>query len=312
MGILEGYRVVELSSAAPGTLASARLAGLGADVVRVEPPAGGERGTPGNAAGRGAPRPEPAGPEPAGPGPSRPEPGAAGAGTLRPAALPCGAQDPAALVALARGADVLLHDLAPRAAERLGLGHAALRAVNPALVYVAIDPGGHGPAPGGPPQAGPAAPQPADELTAAAAVEGTLAALLHRERTGEGRLVRVSAREATWPAPPPPTLPAAAPRAPRRRAAEPFGHTYVRAPYGVFPTKDGHLALAMPPLDLLGDALGLPELGGGEAALGGHSCRDEITALIRLRLPRRTTAEWLELFARSGISAGPVGSAEAS
>jgi crotonobetainyl-CoA:carnitine CoA-transferase CaiB-like acyl-CoA transferase len=124
-------------------------------------------------------------------------------------------------------------------------------------------------------------------MTASAVVEWALAALLHRERTGEGRHV-----------------PAAAPE--RRRAAEPHGHTYIRAPYGVFATKDGHMALALPPLDALGDALGLPELGGPGAAPGGHSCRDEITALVRLRLPRRTTAEWVEAFEARGIRAGPV------
>src|SRR5699024_8846522 len=51
-----------------------------------------------------------------------------------------------AITALTREADVFIQNLAPGAAERLGLGSTALRAANPRLVHVSIS--GYGP--GGP------------------------------------------------------------------------------------------------------------------------------------------------------------------
>ncbi|HUR05961.1 MAG TPA: CoA transferase, partial [Nonomuraea sp.] len=89
---------------------------------------------------------------------------------------------------------------------------------------------------------------------------------------------------------------------PQRRGREPHGHTYIRAPYGVFATKDGYVALGMPRLDGLAIALDLPELAG----MDGHTQRDEITSTVARRLPERTTAEWLEICARHDLWAGPV------
>jgi crotonobetainyl-CoA:carnitine CoA-transferase CaiB-like acyl-CoA transferase len=84
------------------------------------------------------------------------------------------------------------------------------------------------------------------------------------------------------------------------------GHAYIRAPYGTFATADGYLALAFPPLAQLGEALGVGEFAGMDDDTDGHSKRDEITALVRARLPERTTAEWLAEFDARGIWAGPV------
>ncbi|ONK09660.1 CoA transferase [Streptomyces sp. MP131-18] len=258
MGILDGYRVVDLSVTGAGPPPAARLGDLGADVVTVEQ------------------RPER--PDDAGDGRAR------AAGSTAAITLPARgklsltvnlatARGRSVVLALARDADVLLQDYLPGVAERLGVDYPTIRRANPGIVYVSVS------------GQGPAGPRADDALTADSALEGTLAALLHRERTGEGRLVSVTAGR---PA----------------RTPEPPGRTRGRAPYRVFATKDGHLALAMPPLESLGDALGLPELGG--RGTGGHNCRDEITALVRLRLPRRTTAEWLDLFAKHGVEAGPA------
>ncbi|MEO3753115.1 CoA transferase [Streptomyces sp. B6B3] len=184
-------------------------------------------------------------------------------------------------------ADVLLHH--GGRAGRAGLDYPAVRAVNPGIVYVAA------PGPDAGSDAGPDA-GPDDAATAYAVVEEVLAALLHRAGTGEGRLVTVRRDDEAVVA----------------RARELSPDAAGAGPYGVFPTRDGQLALALPPLDALGDALGLPELGGRGGHRTGHSCRDEITALVRLRLPRRTTAEWLERCARHGIPARPVTAAGAA
>jgi len=121
-----------------------------------------------------------------------------------------------ALLRLARGADVLVTNIRPRAMARLGLDYHAVRAVNGRVVYASVL--GYG-------QDGPYAAQPAyddlmqgatgiaalngraegdgdaapryvplamaDRVTGLAAVGAINAALLHRERTGEGQRVEV-------------------------------------------------------------------------------------------------------------------------
>ena len=91
-----------------------------------------------------------------------------------------------------------------------------------------------------------------DAVTASTAFEGVLAALLHRERTGEGQLVhgeharrdrrRCRCRSCRC-------SPSAG--KPQERSAEPHAHVYIRAPYGVFETSDGYLALAFPKMAAL-------------------------------------------------------------
>jgi crotonobetainyl-CoA:carnitine CoA-transferase CaiB-like acyl-CoA transferase len=93
---------------------------------------------------------------------------------------------------------------------------------------------------------------------------------------------------------------------PQHRGREVHGHAYIRAPYGTFATADGYLALAFPPLAQLGEVLGIGEFAGMDDDVDGHARRDEITALVRARLPERSTAEWLAEFDARGIWAGPV------
>lgn len=121
-----------------------------------------------------------------------------------------------AITALAREADVFIQNLAPGAAERLGLGAETLRAANPRLVHVSIS--GYGP--GGPYttkkaydllvqcEAGlvsitgtPDEPSKvgisvADIAAGMYAYTGILTALFQRERTGEGATLEVSMLEA--------------------------------------------------------------------------------------------------------------------
>ncbi len=197
MGPLAGVRILDLTSVVMGPYATSILGDLGADVIKVEPPGGDIiRGV----------------------GPSR-------GGGMGPMFLHANRSkrgivldlktDPGrrALLRLAQTADVLVHNLRPRAMERLGLGYPALRAANPRIVYVAAC--GYG-------QDGPYADRPAyDDLVQgasgiaglmAASGDGTpryvpvniadravglhaaiaiLAALHHRNATGEGQSVEV-------------------------------------------------------------------------------------------------------------------------
>ena len=118
----------------------------------------------------------------------------------------------AAVQALIAGADVLVHNMRVAAIERLGLGYAAVQAINPKIVYCMATgfgqdgPDAHRPAFDDVIQAacglaaltGHDREQPgyvpsliADKTTGLAVVNAVLAALFHRERTGQGQQVEV-------------------------------------------------------------------------------------------------------------------------
>jgi crotonobetainyl-CoA:carnitine CoA-transferase CaiB-like acyl-CoA transferase len=313
MGILSGYRVVDLSIAMAGPLAAMRLGDLGADVIKVEPvtgewqrhaPAGGATGNKVNASFLSLNR------------------------NKRSLAVDLkSAEGREIVLELARGSDVFLQNYRSGVAERLGVDYESIRAVKPDMVYVSIS--GYGEAGpyagragqdlllqamsgamfstgrGGDPPS-PAGTYAVDAITAYSAFEGALAALLHRERTGEGQLVTVNMLDAAIAVQMQELSVFTVGGVPQHRGDEPHGHTYIRAPYGVFATSDGYLALAMPNLRALGEVLGLPELAAMDDNVDGHIRRDEITAMVRGRLPERTTDEWLALLADHGIWAGPV------
>ena len=120
-GLLAGVKVVDLSTYVTGPYAAMMLADLGADVIKVEPPGG----DPNRRVGR-----------------SR------GGTAVLFAAVNHGKRsimldlkqpdDAAVLRGLIRWADVMLENWRPGAAERLGLGDAALEALNPCLVHVNV------------------------------------------------------------------------------------------------------------------------------------------------------------------------------
>lgn len=309
MGVLDGYRVVDLSIAMAGPLAAMRLGDLGADVIKVEPvtgewqrhaPAGGATGNRVNASFLSLNR------------------------NKRSLAVNLKSDEGRDIVhRLAATADVFLQNYRPGVAERLGMDHDTISGLNPRVIYVSMSGYGEtGPyvtRPGqdlllqamsgamlstgrdGDPPA-PAGTYAIDAITAYSAFEGTLAALLHRERTGEAQRVSVNMLDAAIAVQMQELSVFTVGGVPQRRGREPHGHTYIRAPYGVFATKDGYLALGMPRLDGLAVALDLPELAG----MDGHTQRDEITSTVARRLPERTTAEWLEICARHDLWAGPV------
>ena len=198
---LEGTRVLDVTTSIAGPYCAQALAALGADVVKVERP---DTGDDGRAWG---------------------PPFWEGEGTMFLSAnagkrsLALSLRDPRgrdALVRLADRADVFLQSLRPGLADELGLGADVLRARNPRLVYCSV--GAYG-------RSGPLAREPGydalmqaagglisvtgepgrpgvrvgtstiDQGTGAWAAIGILAALLERERTGEGQVVDVSLYE---------------------------------------------------------------------------------------------------------------------
>lgn len=211
-------------------------------------------------------------------------------------------------------ADVVVQNFRPGVAERLGIGPADLRAVNPRLVVASITgwgaPGEWDALPGqdllaqarsglmwltgnagdGPVPMGLAV---ADILTGAAAVQGVLAALVRRGVTGTGAVVETSLLEALLDL----QFEVLATHLndggrPPRRAAARGAHAYLAAPYGVYRARDGWLALAMTPLPRLAALLGLDGEPGWEAGADPFARRDALGDCVAASIARRTVAEW--------------------
>jgi crotonobetainyl-CoA:carnitine CoA-transferase CaiB-like acyl-CoA transferase len=313
MGILSGIRVLDCSIAMAGPFAAQRLGDLGADVVKVEPingewqrhvAAGGATGKRINVSFLSLNR------------------------NKRSLAVDLKSADGRALLHdLVKDADVFLQNYRPGVAARLGMDYETLAAINPRLVYVSISGYGEdGPyrdypgqdlllqsmsgammstgAAGQPPS--PAGLYVVDAVTAYTAFEGALAALFHRERTGEGQLVQVNMLDAITTLQMQELSVFTVGGKPQVRSAEPHGHTYIRAPYGVFATTDGYITIAMAPLQKLGELIGEPFFAGLDDETDSWKLRDEIFARTRVRLAMRSSAEWLALFREHDIWAAPV------
>jgi crotonobetainyl-CoA:carnitine CoA-transferase CaiB-like acyl-CoA transferase len=146
----------------------------------------------------------------------------------------------------------------------------------------------------------------ADATTAYCAFEGVLAALLHRERTGEGQLVEVNMLDAMVALQMQEISVATIGGREQIRTAENHAHVYIRAPYGAFETADGYMVVAMPPMAKLAAAIEEPLLAAFEEERDGFSHRDEIHRLTADRLRHRSTAEWLDILRRHDVWCGPV------
>jgi len=234
------------------------------------------------------------------------------------------AGDIAALKKLLARADVTLQNFRPGVIQRLGLDYESVKAINPGIVYGSIT--GYG-------DAGPWVQRPGQDLLAqarsglmwlngdhdqgpvpfglavgdmlagAALAQGVLAALVQKGRTGRGAHVETSLLEAlldvqfevlT-------THLNDGGRSPRRSDFR-SAHAYLSAPYGVYQTADGWLALAMTPLGRIRDLLELPELDAhANDPKSWFTARDQIKRIIAERLAAQTTAEWLALLEPADI-----------
>ena len=168
----------------------------------------------------------------------------------------------AALDRLIAGADVLIQNLAPGAAARLGLGYEALRPANPKLVVCDISGYGEsGPfvrkkaydlliqaesglisVTGSPDEPSRVGISIADIATGMYALTGILAALLRRSRTGEGANVKVAMLDAVAEWMSYPMLRQAYAGSPPPRL--PTSHPAI-APYGSHRTKDGQVIFGL-------------------------------------------------------------------
>jgi CoA:oxalate CoA-transferase len=231
---------------------------------------------------------------------------------------------------LVKHADVLLENFAPGVMDRMGIGYAALSALNPRLVYgsgtgfglsgpdrdgLALDPviQAHagvaavtGPADGSPFKAGPAI---ADFLSGTHLYAGVMTALFDRERTGLGRLVEVAMQETIYP-----TLASnLAAMHYQGSAATRTGNRHgTVAPYNLYRARDGYVAVLCTTEEqwhklLL--AMGKPELQ-HDPRFANNKARlqhiQETDAAVEAWTSELTRADVFDTAKRAGIPAAAV------
>jgi CoA:oxalate CoA-transferase len=224
---------------------------------------------------------------------------------------------------LAARADVIIQNFRPGVIERLGFDYETVRAYNERVVYAEVTGYGHdgpwrekpgqdllvqslsglawlnGDADRPPTPFGLAV---ADLFAGAHLVQGILACLVRRGITGKGGRVEVSLLESVLDfqfevlttylndgGQPP------------RRSAVNNAHAYLGAPYGIYRTADGYLALAMGSVTRLGELLGCPALAAYQDPKSWFARRDEIKGILVEHLKTQNTAHWLAILEPADI-----------
>lgn len=233
------------------------------------------------------------------------------------------AQDRRDVLRLLEKADMMIQNFRPGIIERLGFGYDEVKAINPRILYGSISGYGEtGPFAGKPGQdllvqslsgiawmsGGDAAgPVPfglaiADMMAGAHLVQGLLAAAVRRSVTGLGAKVEVNLLESTLD-----TMQEVwadllqRPDAGQRRNGAAYLRLQRPAPYGIYATADGYMALGACSVPAVGRAVGLPALERYDDPGAWTSCRDEIRRQLQAHLARRPTAAWLARLEPEGI-----------
>jgi CoA:oxalate CoA-transferase len=220
-------------------------------------------------------------------------------------------------------ADVMVQNFRPGVMERLGFGYEKVSQINSRLVYGIVSGYGNAEAwrdrpgqdllaqarsgimwlsgdEGDPPT--PMTLAIADMLAGHNLCEGILACLVRRGVTGRGGLVETSLIEALLDFQfEVLTTHLNDGRRPPRKSAFRNAHAYLAAPYGVYDTANGYLALAMTHLPTLGKLLELQALEESSDQADGFRRRDEIKQIIARRLKEHTTEHWLEILNAADI-----------
>jgi len=323
---LSHIRVLDLSRVLAGPLATQYLADLGAEVIKVEPPGKGDDtrhwgppfavepkdGVPGIAAyfmcvnrGKKSVTIDLTKPE--------------GQALLRD---------------LASKSDVMIENFKVGGLKKYGLDYASVKKINPRIVYCSITGFGQdGPyanragydfvvqgmgglmsvtgQPDGTPGAAPMKVGVAisDEMSGMNALSGILAALLGREKSGEGTYLEVSLLESTVHA----LINQASNFLVSGEVPVRLGNDHPTiVPYSALPTKDGHIILAIGndgQFQRFCDAAGIPLLA-TDPKFASNSQRIanrlELLALISARLVEETCAYWIDLLEARAVPCGPI------
>jgi crotonobetainyl-CoA:carnitine CoA-transferase CaiB-like acyl-CoA transferase len=313
-GPLAGIRVIDITSVVLGPFATQILGDMGADVIKVESPAGDPTRHIGPGRGEAM--------------------GSYFAGLNRnKRSVVLDLKRPAPLAALHRmidGADVVVHNMRLAAAARLGLNHAALSSRNPRLIlacasgfrkhssmqespaYDDLIQGISGLAalnagPDGAPRYVPTVL--VDKLTGHVLASAIGMALYHRERTGQGQEVHVPMLETMVSFLLAEHLWGAVLGEPERGVGYPRMLTPHRRPY---PTSNGHVCVICVTdvhWSRLLAAIGRPELIADARFSSIRARSDNVDALYAALsdgLRARSTAEWLDTLRPLDIPCGPV------
>jgi Predicted acyl-CoA transferases/carnitine dehydratase len=221
-------------------------------------------------------------------------------------------------------ADVMIQNFRPGVIERLGLDYESVRKINPRIVYASISGyGEEGPWVGRPGQDLLAqarsgvmwlngdegqGPVPlglsiADMLAGANTCQGILAALVRRGISGQGAHIQTSLLESLVDLQfELLTTHLNNGRRPPQRASFRNANAYLSAPYGVYPATDGYLAIAMTPIGRLQDLLGIEALAPyRDDPKSWFTQRDEIKRIIAERIARQTVDHWLSILEPADI-----------
>ena len=312
---LSGMVVLDLSQILAGPVCGMMLADMGADVIKVEKPDGGDDN------------------RRAGP----PFIGGQGAGFMaanrNKRSLALNLRDESGRQVFERlleRADVLVENFRPGVMERLGIGYERLSKLKPSLIYCSISGhGGTGPykdrggfdliaqgmsglmsitgVPDGPPvKVG----VPITDISAGIlAANGVLCAYIHAQRTGQGQLVDTSLLEAGIAY----TIWESSGYFADGEIPGPLGSAHrVSAPYQAMRTSDGYINIGAPTQrtwEQLCRAIGQEELIEDQRFKepGDRKAKEgELADLLEETFSQQSTAYWLETLEKAGMVAGPI------
>ncbi len=324
MRLLEGTRVLDLTNVLSGPFATLHLAWLGAEVIKIENPKGGDLARKLGCV---------------------PDYNQKLLGTsflaqnANKKSVTLNLKEPQGkeiFRQLVKTADIVVENFRPGVMDRLGIGYDKLKEINPELVYCAIS--GFG-------QTGPDAKNPAYDqiiqgLSGVMAINGDesfnplragfpvcdtvgglnaafaiMGAMFYREKTGEGQFIDIALLDSIMPlmgwvaanlmiGGQQPTL---------------LGNdNFTAAPSGTFATKDGYINIAankQEQWEILTDLLGVPELKEDtrfKERDTRKNNRKELTPLLEEKLTQENTDHWEKLFNKNGIPSGAILSLEAA
>ena len=314
---LAGVRIVDFSTNMAGPYATMILAQLGADIIKVEAPAGDDARA--------------WAPEVDGASVVHRHMNAGKRGIVLDLGTPGGRE---AALAIAERSDVLLQSMRPGVADRIGIGEDAVRAVNPGILYYALNAFGAGPVgrdlpgydplvqaftgimrmnghDGAPPVR--CAPSVIDLGTGQWIAMGVLAAMLAKGRgqpvrTMETALVDTAFSLVAYQAT---TAKMTGQRPKRAGSGNP-----IAAPYEVYPARDGDLMIAAPNQRLwerVAEVLGISAMVADprfKTAADRSRNNSELTVAITAALAGEDVAVWVERLKAAGVPVTPVAGLE--
>jgi formyl-CoA transferase len=316
--IMDGVKVLDLTNVLSGPFATLHLAWLGAEVIKVENPKGGDLARKLGCV---------------------PEYNQKLLGTsflaqnANKKSITLNLKEPKAkeiFKKLARTAHVVVENFRPGVMDRLGIGYDVLKEINPKLVYCAIS--GFGQT--GPDSKKPAYDQIIQGLSGVMAVNGDkrlnplragfplcdtvgglnaafaiMAGLFHVQRSGEGQMIDVSLLDSIMPL----MGWVAANLMIAGQEPQLLGNdNFTAAPSGTFATKDGYINIAankQEQWESVADILGLPELKTDtrfEERDTRKKNRFELTPILEEKLKEESTGHWVEAFNKAGVPSGAI------